>query len=106
MSDNTQTATAGSSAAAAPAAGDVTASKWWGRSMTIWGTAITGLATVLPVIGPVLGVNISGEAVRQVGAQSVEVGQAVAGLIGTLLAIYGRSRATLPLGLRTITVRI
>jgi lysozyme family protein len=31
--------------------------KWWGESMTIWGTIITGLATVLPAFGPLIGVD-------------------------------------------------
>jgi uncharacterized protein (TIGR02594 family) len=101
MTDQTQAAPA---AASAPA-GDPNA-KWWGQSMTIWGTAITALATVLPVIGPAIGFNVSGDTVRQVGQQTVETGQAIAGLFGTLLAIYGRARATQPLGLRTITLKL
>ena len=34
--------------------------KWWGQSITIWGTVITGLSTVLPALGPAFGIDITG----------------------------------------------
>lgn len=71
--------------------------KWWGQSMTIWGALITALATVAPAVGPVVGVDISSEAIRQVGGQAAQAVQAIAGLFGTVLTIWGRARAAQPL---------
>lgn len=80
--------------------------KWWGDSMTVWGTLITAAATVLPAFGPLIGLKISADAVRQIGTQAVDVVQALAGLIGTLMALYGRTRATQPLIRRELSIRL
>jgi uncharacterized protein (TIGR02594 family) len=80
--------------------------KWWGESMTIWGTIITGLATVLPAFGPLVGIDISGDLVREAGDQVVGLVQAIAGLAGTAMTIYGRIRATQPLVLRSVSLKI
>ena len=82
------------------------AGKWWGESITMWGVIVTTLSTVLPVIGPLVGLDISAEVVRQIGAQATAVIQAVGALAGTLLTIYGRSRAALPLVRREMRVRL
>jgi hypothetical protein len=82
------------------------APKWWGNSMTIWGTLLTALTTVLPTLGPVMGLNLSVELVQQAGTQFVTVLQSLMGLLGTIIAIYGRTRATQPLGLRKISLRV
>jgi len=68
--------------------------KWWGHSMTIWGAVITALSTVLPAVGPLIGLDIPPELVRQLGDQLLLAAQAIAGAIGTILTIYGRVRAT------------
>ena len=86
-----------------PAAPD---SKWWGRSMTIWGVLITALSTVMPVLGPVVGLDITAELVRQVGDQVVVVVQAAGGLAGTILAIWGRARATTSLERKQVTMSL
>lgn len=80
--------------------------KWWGESMTIWGVAITTLSTVLPVVGPFIGLDISAEMIRQIGAEAAKVIQAIGGLAGTLLTVYGRMRATAPLARREMRVRL
>ena len=72
--------------------------------MTIWGVVVTTLSTVLPALGPVLGLNITAELIRQLGDNVVLFGQAVGGLIGTVLAIYGRMRTSTPLERRQITL--
>jgi uncharacterized protein (TIGR02594 family) len=82
------------------------APKWWGSSITIWGAIITGLATVLPALGPALGVDITGELVREAGEGIVQTIQAVGGLIGTLMTIYGRVRARQPLGQRNVQLKL
>jgi hypothetical protein len=80
--------------------------KWWGHSLTIWGAVVTGLAAILPAIGPAVGVEISGDVVRSTGDQAASAAQAVIGLAGTLLAIFGRVRATRPLAQREVTVKL
>lgn len=80
------------------------ATKWWLQSKTIWGAIITVMATVVPVLGPVIGVQLPGDVVRQLGDQTVVVIQAVGGLIGTLLTIYGRVTATSPLARRNVAI--
>ncbi len=71
------------------------ASKSWTHSKTIWGALITAAATVLPVLGPVIGIDLPGDVIRQAGDQTISVVQAVTGLFGTLLTLYGRSKATM-----------
>ena len=85
---------------------DTADSKWWGHSMTVWGVIITSLSTVLPTIGPLFGLNITAELVHQLGDQVVQVVQALGGVIGTVLTIYGRMRATTSLERRQITLNM
>ena len=80
--------------------------KWWGESMTMWGVVVTGLSTVLPVLGPVFGLNITAELIRQLGDNVVLFGQAAGGLVGTIMTIYGRARATTTLERRQITLNM
>jgi hypothetical protein len=80
--------------------------KWWGQSMTVWGALITALSTVLPVLGPLLGLDITSDLVHQLGGQVVAVVQAVGGLAGTVLAIYGRTRATTRLERREVKIQL
>lgn len=68
--------------------------KFWGQSVTIWGAAITALSTVVPILGPAIGVDLTPDLVREAGEQIVGVVQALGGLVGTLMTIYGRVRAT------------
>lgn len=82
------------------------AAKWWGQSITIWGALITALSTVLPALGPALGVDITGDLVREAGEGIVQTVQAVGGLIGTLLTIYGRMRASKPLAQRSMQLKL
>jgi hypothetical protein len=78
--------------------------KWWASSMTIWGAVVTALSTVLPVVGPVLGLNVPPELIHQLGDQVVVLAQAVGGVAGTILTIYGRVRATTALERRQVTL--
>jgi uncharacterized protein (TIGR02594 family) len=89
MDDDTSTA--------APEAGD---GKWWAQSKTMWGTLITAAATVLPVLAPAFGVSLPADIIKTFGDQTVTVVQALAGLFGTVLAIYGRFKADTALTLR------
>lgn len=80
--------------------------KWWGHSKTVWGALITTLATVLPVIGPLFGLSLPADVITQIGNQTLTVIQAVAGLFGTLLTLYGRSTASVPLMRRDVNLRM
>lgn len=80
--------------------------KWWGHSMTIWGVVVTTLSTVLPTLGPIIGVDITPDLVEDAGQQLVTTVQAISGLIGTLMTIYGRARATKPLAQRSVNLHI
>lgn len=75
-------------------------SKWWLSSKTMWGTLITAAATVIPVIGPAVGVVLPADIITTFGDQAIIAAQALAGLFGTVLAIYGRLKADTPLVLR------
>lgn len=88
-------------------AGDVgDTGKWWAHSKTVWGTLITAAATVLPVIGPLFGLNLPAEVITKIGDQALVVIQAAAGLFGTLLTIYGRAQATQRLVRKDVSLRM
>ena len=78
--------------------------KWWASSMTIWGAVVTALSAVLPVVGPIVGLNISPELIQLLGDQVVLLSQAAGGVAGTILTIYGRVRATTALERRKVTL--
>jgi hypothetical protein len=96
MTDPTQ---APAEAPAAPAT-----TKWWAHSLTIWGALITGISAVLPTVAPLIGLDIKPEVVRQLGDQAVLAVQALGGVAGTILTIYGRMRATTTLERRHVTL--
>jgi len=78
-----------------------TDAKGWWQSLTIWGTLLTAITTVLPLVGVVLGVSITPELADEIGQNVILVIQAVGGLIGTLMALFGRARATALLQVRS-----
>ncbi|MFO1169366.1 MAG: TIGR02594 family protein [Hyphomicrobiaceae bacterium] len=80
--------------------------KWWGQSITVWGIAITALTAVLPSLGPVLGLEISAELAAAIGRELTNLVQGGGGLLGTLIAIYGRLRAEGPLIRKRLSVRL
>jgi hypothetical protein len=67
---------------------------------------IGGDALVLPALGPVIGIDITGDLVREAGEQIVQTVQAVGGLIGFAMTIYGRVRASQPLAQREVTMKL
>ena len=78
--------------------------KWWASSMTIWGAVVTALSAVLPVVGPIVGLNIPPELIQLLGDQVVLLAQAAGGVAGTILTIHGRVRATTALERRKVTL--
>ncbi len=80
--------------------------KWWGQSVTIWGAIVTALSTVLPALGPVIGLDITADLVHLLGRQLVQLVEAAGGVIGTAMIIFGRARAGSQLVRRRITVTL
>jgi lysozyme family protein len=80
--------------------------KWWGQSMTIWGALLTAMSTVLPLLGPILGLDLTPELVQRLGQDIVVLVQALGGLIGTILTILGRMRATTLLERRPVRLKL
>lgn len=80
--------------------------KWWGESLTIWGALLTALTTVAPAVVAAFGIDLSPGLAQQLGRDVVAVVQAVGGLVGTLMTIAGRVRATAPIERRAISVRL
>ena len=80
--------------------------KWWGHSLTIRGALLSAASAALPAVGAIVGIDLNGETVRQLGEQTVAVVQAVGGLTGMVLTVAGRVRATQPLERRDMQVRI
>ncbi len=80
--------------------------KWWAQSKTIWGALITAAAGVVPLLGPLIGIELSPETITQAGDQTLAVVQAITALVGTLLTIFGRLKAQGPLTRRSVSVRL
>ena len=80
--------------------------KWWAESLTLWGTFITALSNVLPIIGPFIGLDISSAMIEQFGEAVARLIQAFGGVSGTVLAIVGRMRASSSLTQRVVNVRL
>jgi len=83
-----------------------TEGKWWGQSMTIWGALLTAMSTVLPLLGPILGLDLTPELVQRLGQDIVILVQALGGVIGTVLTILGRVRATTLLERRPVRLKL
>lgn len=81
-------------------------SKWWGESLTVWGTIVTALSTILPIIGPFIGLDISAELIQQFGDTVAKLIQIIGGITGTSMALYGRARASTKLTRRSMEVKV
>ncbi len=68
--------------------------KWWGESMTIWGTILTAASTILPILGPLVGLELTPELVQELGEQVIQLIKVIGGVAGLVMTIYGRSRAS------------
>ena len=80
--------------------------KWWGESMTIWGTILTAVSTVAPAVLAVLGIDLPADLIQKLGHDAVLAAQALGGLIGTVLTVAGRLRADQRLATRRQTLRV
>lgn len=81
-------------------------SKWWAESLTVWGTIVTALSTILPAVGPFIGVDISAELIQHFGDTVAKLIQIIGGITGTSMALYGRARATTKLTRRPMEMKV
>ena len=72
-------------------------SKWIGKSLTIWGVIITGASTVLPAVGPLIGLDLNAAEILQFGDSVTQAINAIGGVIGVIMTVIGRMRANKPL---------
>lgn len=89
-----------------PAGAAASDGKWWGNSLTVWGALLTAATTVAPAVFAALGLDVPADLVRRLGADAVAVVQAVGGLVGTVMTIAGRARASTRLERRALAVRL
>jgi lysozyme family protein len=82
-----------------------TETKWWGNSMTIWGALVTAVSTVAPAVLFAFGVDLPSTLIEQLGTDIAIAAQAIGGLVGTIMTIVGRARASTPLARRGLTAR-
>lgn len=82
------------------------ASKWWLNSLTIRGALLSAASAALPVVGAVVGIDLGGETIKQLGQHTGAIVQAVGGLAGMAMTITGRLRATSRLERRSVEVRV
>ncbi len=80
--------------------------KWWAESLTVWGTLVTALATILPLVGPFIGLDITAEMVEELGRTVTDLIQIFAGLTGTTMALIGRARASAKITRRQMSVKL
>lgn len=80
--------------------------KWWGQSLTIWGALVTGLSTVAPAVLNALGLDLSVELAQRLSQDVVTLAQALGGLLGTVMTIAGRLRASTRIQRRPVALRI
>lgn len=75
--------------------------KWWGSSLTIWGALVTAVSTVAPAVLSAFGLDVPRALIEQLGADITLAAQAIGGLVGTIMTIAGRARASAPLARRS-----
>ncbi len=88
-----------------PAATSI-AAKWWGNSLTIQGALLSAASAMLPAVGALVGLDVNGDTVRQIGEQTVTVVQAVGGIAGMVMTNAGRARAIRPLARRDVLLKV
>ena len=61
---------------------------------------------MLPVIGPLFGLDLTPDIIRDLGEHVLEMMQAIGALIGIIMTIFGRKRATTALERRQVTFQL
>lgn len=89
-----------------PATPSVPETKWWGESLTIWGVLITAASTVVPVLAKAWGVDITPDLIAKLGTDATLAMQAVGGLVGTVMAIWGRVKASTGLTQKPVQLKL
>lgn len=81
-------------------------SKWWGHSLTIWGTILTAVSTVAPALLANVGIDLPASLIQALGRDLITFVQAAIGLGGTIMTVVGRFRASTPLERRALNVKV
>ena len=66
--------------------------KWVLRSLTIWGGIVVFLVNVLPVLGPMVGLDISADEVQEAGNAVSDVIKSIGTVVGLAMVFFGRYR--------------
>ena len=71
--------------------------KWFAKSVTMWGAFVTALTAVLPVIGAMFGWTFVPADFAMLGKGGSDMINGIGSLIGFAMIVYGRFNATVPL---------
>ena len=71
--------------------------KWIAKSVTMWGIFIMALTTILPAVGTMFGWSIVPADIAMLGKGGTDMLNGIGALIGFVMAVYGRMKATVPL---------
>ena len=74
--------------------------KYFAKSVTIWGVLITFLTAVIPVLGPMFGFTFVPADIAQLGKAGTDFINGLGAMIGVFMTLYGRWNATLPLSVK------
>lgn len=76
-------------------------SKWYARSLTMWGAAVTSVSVVIPAVNPLLqlmfGFEIEPGWLTELDAHIKNILSALGGIGGLIMIVVGRIRAIEPL---------
>ena len=72
--------------------------KSWILSKGIWGAIIAGAATIATILNLIFGANVSGGDITTLLTQTQAIVVGIIGLVGSIMALYGRLKATKTIG--------
>ena len=71
--------------------------KWFAKSVTMWGVFIMGLTAIMPAVGAMMGWTFVPADISMLGKGGTDIINGVGSIVGAIMAIYGRFNATVPL---------
>jgi hypothetical protein len=77
-------------------------SKFFLKSLAIWGTIVTGASAILPTVSAAFGYKINPADILQLGDGVTALINAGAAVVGTFMILRGRFRASAPLSLTPV----
>lgn len=73
--------------------------KWFAKSLTVWGLVVTGASQFMPFIGPLIGIDVTPGEIQEVGTSVSDVISSIGTAAGLIMAFIGRKRAKGPLSI-------